>query len=331
MACYLGRNFCEGFESYDGKIIGICFESLAEGREGRMEPENGKPEPGGVKDDAPVADAGMAAPQETVQAVASTSGASARESKIVEPEMNDPRMNEKRIDEKKFGGASRRELLKLAPVLALGAFVIPGWQESLLKKGLGFSDWASAVLFRRAHLAPTFADSELTPFEKFPINGYDVDDPGVIFENWTLTVSGLVQKPGDYKLEQIQALPRSRQNTRHICVEGWDVIGRFGGARLSDFLNMIGADTSARFIAVTCADDYYETLDMATALHPQTLLCYEMYERPLTREHGAPLRLNVPTKVGYKQAKYLTDLKVTNVVEKVGYWEDQGYSSFYGL
>jgi DMSO/TMAO reductase YedYZ molybdopterin-dependent catalytic subunit len=176
-----------------------------------------------------------------------------------------------------------------------------------------------------------FADSDLAPFGKFPINGYDVDDPGVDLDNWTLTVSGAVKKPGEYRLSQIQALPLKRQNTRHVCVEGWNVIGRFGGTRLSDFLDMIGADPTARFVAVNCADDYYESLDMATARHPQTLLCYEMYDRPLTREHGAPLRLNIPTKVGYKQAKYLTDLKVTNLLEKVGYWEDQGYSSFYGL
>jgi DMSO/TMAO reductase YedYZ molybdopterin-dependent catalytic subunit len=236
-----------------------------------------------------------------------------------------------RMDERRFRQVSRRELLKVAPVLALGAFAIPSFQAALLKKGLGFSDWASERLVRRGHLAPTFADAQVTPFEKFPINGYDVDDPGVIFENWSLTVSGAVEKPGDYKLAQIQALPRIRQNTRHICVEGWDVIGRFGGARLSEFLRMTGVDTSARYLALTCADDYYETLDMATALHPQTLLCYEMYDQPLTRPHGAPLRLNIPTKIGYKQAKYLTDIKVTNVVEKVGYWEDQGYSSFYGL
>jgi DMSO/TMAO reductase YedYZ molybdopterin-dependent catalytic subunit len=250
-----------------------------------------------------------------------TADSEIQRSKILHPMMSEGR----------FAQVSRRELLKVLPVVVLGAFAIPRVQDSLLKKGLAFSDWASAGLFRRRHLAPTFADADLIPFEKFPINDYDVDDPGVIFENWSLTVRGAVQKPGDYKLTQIQALPRTRQNTRHICVEGWDVIGRFGGARLSDFLTMIGADTSARFIAVTCADDYYETLDMATALHPQTLLCYEMYDQPLTREHGAPLRLNVPTKVGYKQAKYLIDLKVTNVVEKVGYWEDQGYSSFYGL
>jgi DMSO/TMAO reductase YedYZ molybdopterin-dependent catalytic subunit len=236
-----------------------------------------------------------------------------------------------RMSERQFARVSRRELLKVVPAIVLGAFAIPALQPSLLKKGLGFSDWASGLLFRRGHFAPTFADTELTPFEKFPINGYDVEDPGVIFESWTLTVSGLVQKPGDYTLAQVQALPRFRQNTRHVCVEGWDVIGRFGGAKLSDFLRMIGADTSARFITMACADDYYESLDMATALHPQTLLCYEMYDVPLTREHGAPLRLNVPTKIGYKQAKYLTDLKVSHVLDKVGYWEDQGYSEFYGL
>ncbi len=239
--------------------------------------------------------------------------------------------NARQMDEKKFRQNGRRELLKLTPLLALGAFAIPSLQESLLKKGLGFSDWAAARLFRSNHLAPTFDNSDLTPFAKFPINDYDVDDPGVIFENWTLTVSGEVKKPGEYTLAQVQALPRYRQNTRHICVEGWDVIGRFGGARLSDFLQLIGADPTARFITVECADDYYESLDMATALHPQTLLCYEMYEQPLTRKHGAPLRLQIPTKIGYKQAKYLTDLKVTHVLDRVGYWEDQGYSWFYGL
>jgi DMSO/TMAO reductase YedYZ molybdopterin-dependent catalytic subunit len=236
-----------------------------------------------------------------------------------------------RINSKKFRGATRRELLKLTPVIALGAFAIPTLREPLLKAGLGFSDWASAKMFRRGHLAPTFDDSELTPFNKFPINDYDVDDPQVDFDKWTLTVTGDVQKPGDYTLAQIQAFPKIQQNTRHVCVEGWDVIGRFGGTRLSDFLKAIGADLEARFVTVECADDYYESLDMATALHPQTLLCYEMYGQPLTRKHGAPLRLTIPTKVGYKQAKYLTDLKVTRVLERVGYWEDQGYSEFYGL
>ena len=235
------------------------------------------------------------------------------------------------IDKRKFKGMTRRELLKLTPVLAVGAFAIPALQKPLLKAGLGLSDWAATAMFRRHHLAPTFADSELAPFHKFPINDYDVDDPGVDLDAWTLTVNGAVHKPGDYTLAQIQSLPKVRQNTRHVCVEGWDVIGRFGGARLSDFLHLIGADTTARFVHVECADDYYSSIDMATALHPQTLLCYEMYDQPLTREHGAPLRLQIPTRIGYQQAKYLTDLKVTNVLQRVGYWEDQGYSGNYDL
>src|SRR5256885_11468008 len=123
-----------------------------------------------------------------------------------------------RTDSRQFKRMNRRELLKLSPVLALGAFAIPKLQKPLLKTGLAFSDWASARLFRSGHLAPTFADTDLTSFEKFPINGYDVDDPGVDFDKWTLTVTGSVQKPGDYTLAQIQPLPQGTQNTRHVAV-----------------------------------------------------------------------------------------------------------------
>jgi len=235
------------------------------------------------------------------------------------------------INQKKFKSMSRRELLKLTPVVALGAFAIPQLQAPLLKAGVGFSDWASGVLFRSGHLAPTFTDAEVAPFDKFPVNDYDVDDPEIDLNNWKLTVAGSVEKPGQYTLAQIQSLPKITQNTRHVCVEGWDVIGNFGGARLSDFLKMIGSATLAPYVTVECADDYYESLDMATALHPQTLLCYEMYGKPLTREHGAPLRLQIPTKIGYKQAKYLTKFEVASELYRVGYWEDQGYSHFYGL
>ena len=238
---------------------------------------------------------------------------------------------EEHIDEKRAKAIRRREILKLTPVVLLGAFAVPSFQEVLLKEGLAFHDWASAKLFRRGHLAPTFSDAEVVSFEKFPINDYDVDDPGVDLDAWKLKVTGDVTQPGEYSLVQIQALPRQRQNTKHICVEGWDVIGRFGGARLADFLNLVGANPSARFLYVECADDYYSSLDMETARHPQSLLCYEMYDRPLTREHGAPVRLSIPTKIGYKNAKYLTRIQVTDVLTKQGYWEDQGYSSYYGL
>src|SRR5664279_1063452 len=228
---------------------------------------------------------------------------------------------------------NRRELLKLVPVLALGAFAVPKLREPLLNEGLHLSDWASEKLFGRQRLAQTFRDSDVVAFERFPYNYYDVADPGEDLEKWTLTVEGLVQRPGDYKLSQIQAFPKVTQNTRHVCVEGWDVIGNFGGTRASDFLRSIGADTSARFLEAECVDGYYESIDMETVLHPQTLFCYEMYGKPLDRGHGAPLRLQMPTKLGYKQAKYLDTIRVTNVLraDKRGYWEDQGYDWYGGL
>ena len=145
---------------------------------------------------------------------------------------------------------NRRELLKLSPLLALGAFAIPRLRDPLLTAGVGFTDWASAKWFRRDQLAPTFADSELTPLDKFYVNTYDVDDPEVDLEKWTLTVSGDVKRPGEYTLAQIQSLPKLTQNTRHICVEGWDVIGRFGGARISDFLQNVGANLNSKFLYV---------------------------------------------------------------------------------
>ncbi len=240
---------------------------------------------------------------------------------------------EPRIERRQFERLSRRELLKLSPVLIAGAFAIPSLRKRLLARGIAFSDWASGELFQRAHPAATFPDSALTPIERFPYNTYDDDDPGVDLDAWTLTVSGLVKKPGEYTLDQIRSLPKITQNTRHVCVEGWDVIGNFGGVRISDFLASVGADASARFLAFECADDYYESLDMATALHPNSLLCYEMYGKPLDRGHGAPLRLSLPTKLGYKSAKYLTALEVTNILKPNhrAYWADLGYSWFAGL
>jgi DMSO/TMAO reductase YedYZ molybdopterin-dependent catalytic subunit len=226
---------------------------------------------------------------------------------------------------------NRRELLKLSPLLLLGAFAVPPLKNSLLKSGVAFTDWASAKWFRRNHLAPTFSAREVTPLEKFYINTYDVADPGIDLATWTLKVSGDVQRPGDYTLAQIQSLPKLAQITRHICVDGWDAIVPFGGTAISTFLNFVGANLNSKYLFVECADGYYESVGMASALHPQSLLCYEMYEQPLTREHGAPLRLRLPTKIGYKSAKYLTSFRVTDILTKKGYWEDKGYPTTYNL
>ena len=101
---------------------------------------------------------------------------------------------------------------------------------------------------------------------------------------------------------------------------------------VADWLAQVGADPHARYLEVRCADDYYESIDMVSARHPQSLLCYEMYGQPLTRVHGAPLRLVMPVKLGYKQAKYIVGLRVKDVLTaRRGYWEDRGYSWYGGL
>jgi DMSO/TMAO reductase YedYZ molybdopterin-dependent catalytic subunit len=227
---------------------------------------------------------------------------------------------------------TRRELLKMAPLAAAGLLASSSSRSWLALNGQRLSDSVSDLLFRSGHLAPTYADRDVTPFDRYPLNSYLADDPGVDLEAWRLKVSGLVRHEAEYTLDAIKALPKVEQNTKHVCVEGWDVIGNYGGVRAAAFLDHVGADPAARFLEVECADDYYESLDMASVRHPQSLFCYEMYGRALAREHGAPLRLVMPVKIGYKQAKYIVSVRVTNVLTaRQGYWEDQGYSWHGGL
>lgn len=226
---------------------------------------------------------------------------------------------------------TRRELLKMLPLAAAGLLFTDRGRTTILRAGLAASDRAGDLTFRSTHLAQTFDDRDVTPLERFPVNAYLVADPEIDLDDWRLEVSGLVAQAGTYTLDDLRRLPKITQNTRHLCIEGWDVIGNFGGASLDGFLNHVGA-ADARFLEVRCEDDYYESIDLATARHPQSLLCYEMYGAPLTREHGAPLRLVMPTKMGYKQAKYVVGVKVSNVLPaRRGYWEDQGYPWHGGL
>ena len=225
----------------------------------------------------------------------------------------------------------RRELLKLAPLAAFGAFAVPGMQTRLLDGG---REWMSDVqtAFGPSRQAPTFSKADLTPLENFPINAYLTDDPGVDPADWRLKINGAVAQPVELTLAELRALPRFTQITRHICIEGWAVIGSFTGVRLNDVLEHVGAAPDARFVEFECADDYYEFLDVRAARHAQTMLCYEMYGEPLTPAHGAPLRLQMPTKLGYKQAKHLVEMRVTRVLgARRGYWVDQGYPGSGGL
>ncbi|HKB13304.1 MAG TPA: molybdopterin-dependent oxidoreductase [Vicinamibacterales bacterium] len=220
----------------------------------------------------------------------------------------------------------------MLPLAAAGVLVSRGGRAAVVGAGTALSDRAAGLTFRSSHLAPTFAARDVTPLDRFPINSYLVADPEIDLEDWRLEISGRVERPGAYTLDDLRRLRKVTQNTRHLCIEGWDVVGNFAGAAVGEFLDQVGAAAGARYLEVRCADDYYESIDLASARHPQSLLCYEMYGAPLTRQHGAPLRLVMPIKLGYKQAKYIVGIRVTDVLAaRRGYWEDQGYPWHGGL
>jgi DMSO/TMAO reductase YedYZ molybdopterin-dependent catalytic subunit len=130
-------------------------------------------------------------------------------------------------------------------------------------------------------------------------------------------------------VEQIQALPQESQITRHVCVEGWSMIGKWGGPRLSELLRRIGADLTAKYVGFQCADGYSGSIDMASALHPQTIMAVTFADSTLPQKFGYPFKVRIPTKLGYKNPKWVTTIFVTNRMPG-GFWEDRGYNWFGG-
>jgi len=201
--------------------------------------------------------------------------------------------------------------------------------EKLLWKVSRFNDKVQAFLFDPNKLAPTYPESAIT--RPFPFNAYYAEDdtPVVDGAGYKLQVSGLVEDKSPWTLERLRALPQTSQVTRHICVEGWSAIGKWGGAPFHVFLDRIGADKRAKYVGFKCADKYYSSIDMATALHPQTLLALDYGDAALPPKYGYPLKLRVPTKLGFKNPKLIAEIYVTNDFPG-GYWEDQGYNWFSG-
>ena len=159
---------------------------------------------------------------------------------------------------------------------------------------------------------------------------YPVDDaPEIDGNDYALEVSGLVADKQSWTLAKLRTLPQQSQITRHICIEGWSAIGQWSGVPFRLFLERIGADLKARYVGFKCADRYYASIDMATALHPQTILALDYGTAPLPPKYGFPMKLRVPTKLGFKNPKHIAALFVTNDYPG-GYWEDQGYNWFSG-
>jgi len=201
--------------------------------------------------------------------------------------------------------------------------------ETALTKISRFNDAVQGWIFDPQQLAPTYPASMIT--RPFPFNAYYGRDEirQIDGSSYRLEVGGLVMDKREWRLPDLVAMPQIEQITRHICVEGWSAIGRWGGVRFSDFLKLVGADTSAKYVGFKCADDYYTSIDMPTALHPQTLLALTYDGAVLPPEYGYPMKLRMPTKLGYKNPKHIQAIFVTNAYPG-GYWEDQGYNWFGG-
>lgn len=201
--------------------------------------------------------------------------------------------------------------------------------ENLLSQMSKFNDGVQALIFNPNALAPTYTQADIR--RPFPFNAfYDLEEaPKVDGKAWKLEVAGLVDNKKSWTLAELAKLPEVTQITRHICVEGWSAIGSWSGTPLRDFLKLVGADSNAKYVWFRCAEDYTTSLDMQTALHPQTQMTFKFDGQTLPRAYGYPMKVRVPTRLGFKNPKHVVAMEVTNDY-KGGYWEDQGYNDYSG-
>jgi len=184
--------------------------------------------------------------------------------------------------------------------------------------------------------------------KEFRVNGLDTPSDARYadvarddFGAYRLPVVGLVDRPHTFTLAELRAMPQLEQITRHDCVEGWSVIGKFRGVPLATVIAMAQPKLTARYVIFSCFDkdesgtEYYESLDLHQAAHPQTLLALDLNGKPIDPDHGAPVRLRIPTQLGYKSAKWVRKIELAAAFHtpqsKGGYWEDQGYEWYGGI
>ncbi len=214
------------------------------------------------------------------------------------------------------------------------ASLITGCQSHPLAQFLvamqGWNEKAEGLIFSPNRLAPELPPSAATPEEAFP--AYFISDsipaaPAI----WTLKVGGMVKRPMVMTLDQLRTMARTDMRVQHHCVEGWSAVASWHGVRLSEVAKLAGLDPGVKFVEFRSFDSgYWSSWDLASAMHPQTLLAYGFNGRQLHANHGAPLRVYSAVKLGYKNVKYLTEINFLPN-RTGGYWEDQGYEWFAGV
>ncbi len=253
---------------------------------------------------------------------------------------------------------SRRNFIRGAG-LAAGSLLLGGcdglsqapWFRRVLSSAERLTISAQRALLGANDLAREYTEADLSP--AFRANGStSPEDPTYRqaaangFADWRLKVDGLVENPAEFSLAELRAMPSRTQITRHDCVEGWSCVGKWTGVPLTHLLERARLKPAARYIVFHCADNlgaeldgtgqYYESVDLIDAFHPQTILAYEMNDQVLPIPHGAPLRLRVERQLGYKMAKYVMRIEAVESFAAFGrgqggYWEDRGYEWYAGI
>jgi DMSO/TMAO reductase YedYZ molybdopterin-dependent catalytic subunit len=229
---------------------------------------------------------------------------------------------------------TRRQAIQLLGMSSIG-YLLNGCSSELTAKVGELSEPLNQsfgeLLVKPQLLIPEFSKSVIDP-KALLINSYE-GTPEIDPNEYRLTVDGEVKFPIELKLAALKQIPPASIVMQHVCVEGWAAIVQWGGVRLRDLAKMVQPKDSAKYVLFQSADKYTESWDLASAIHPQTLLAYQMNGEDIPDENGAPLRLATPIKLGYKLSKWVTKVSFVSQIPKggKGYWEEQGYEWFAGI
>jgi DMSO/TMAO reductase YedYZ molybdopterin-dependent catalytic subunit len=255
------------------------------------------------------------------------------------------------IGEMVVGSTSQNVALALwiAAIVLIGVVLFHLWatvytlrhQRQFQITAISVVEPLSRALFGRMRSQQQYPKTAISPY--FRVNGYPPESESYTklaetqFIEWRLTIGGLVERPLSLSLKDLRALPKQEQITKHNCIQGWSAVAEWGGVRMSTVLDLCRPLPETRYLVFHAFPQaeyvpltYYETLTLDEVLDPQTILAYEMNWRPLPIPHGAPCRLRIETKTGYKMVKYLRAIEVVDTYVPIGdgqggYREDQQY------
>lgn len=229
---------------------------------------------------------------------------------------------------------SRRRLLQLSSLSSMGLLLnscgMPLFSSSVAQVADPLNQRLGELLLKPQTPVPEYLTSAIVP-QQLLINTFGAT-PEIDPATFKLTIDGEVNQPLRLSMAELRNMPLTSMVIQHVCVEGWAAIVQWGGVRLRDLVAIAQPKSTVRYAFFYSADGYSSSWDIASALHPQTLMAYQKNGQLLPIDNGAPLRLAAPIKLGYKQSKWVNRVTLlSQLPSQKGYWEDQGYEWFAGL